>query len=55
MPIYLTTIFIMKEKKVISQELIGPKESTLSFLKGFSAQFYSAYSKNLGPIFISNN
>lgn len=45
----------MKEKKEITQELIGPKESTLSFLKGFSAQFFSVYSKNLGLIFISNN
>lgn len=45
----------MKEKNEITKEVFVPKQSTLNFLKGFSAQFFSVYSKDLGQIFVSNN
>jgi hypothetical protein len=47
----------MQKKEEISkdQAIIGPKESTLKFLKEYSAQFYPVKSKEVGLIQLSNN
>jgi len=46
---------MMKNKYQTLNYKIEPKQSTIDFLKKFSAQFSSIYSSQIGIIVLSNN
>jgi len=45
----------MKEKSIILDKNLQPKQATLDFLKNYSAQFFSINSKQIGIVILSNN